>query len=56
VVFGSHNELPASGEIHPHVRVLFLDELLADLRRRDPDSPLGAAFSRLHKLMLSPMI
>jgi len=47
VVFGSHNELPSSCENHPQVRVLFLDELLADLRRRDPDSPLGAALAPL---------
>jgi len=47
VLFGSRNELPSSCENHPQVRVLFLDELLADLRRRDPDSPLGAALAPL---------
>ena len=47
VLFGSRSELPSSHGRHPSVRVLFLDELLDDLERRRPDSPLLAALSPL---------
>ncbi len=42
-------ELPSSHDRHPLVRILFLDELLADLGKRRPDSPLLAALSPLRE-------
>ena len=47
VLFGSRSELPSSHGRHPLVRVLFLDELLDDLEKRCPASPLLAALSPL---------
>lgn len=49
VLFGSRTELPFSHIRHPLVRVLFIDELLDDLERRRPDSPLLAALLPLRE-------
>ncbi len=52
VVFGSRSEMPPGRERHPRVRVLFLDELLDALERRDPASPLLAALAPLREPLL----
>lgn len=49
VLFGSRSELPSSHNSHPLVRILFLDELLTDLEKRRPESPLLAALSPLRE-------
>lgn len=47
VLFGSRTELPSSHGRFPLTRTLFIDELLAALETRHPDSPLLAALAPL---------
>ena len=52
VLFGSRSELPSSHGRFPLTRTLFIDELLAALETRQPDSPLLAALAPLRSPLL----
>jgi Protein of unknown function (DUF2887) len=47
VIFGERSLLPANLERHPSIEFLFLDELIENLRVRNPKSPLLAVFAPL---------
>ncbi len=47
VIFGDRSHFPDSAKIHPEIRYRFLDEMLEELRKRKPDSPLLRVFAPL---------
>ena len=47
VVFGTHKHLPPQTDRHPTIEFLFLDDLIKDLKKRDPSSPLLAVLAPL---------
>lgn len=47
IIFGDRDCLPPDSNCHPDIECLFLDKLIADLRERDPESPLVAVLAPL---------
>lgn len=47
IIFGSRSDLPSNSNRYPSTTTLFLDELLVELKKKEPESPLVAALTPL---------